>query len=927
VLEGLDFQTFEYASNLPTCKLIEDKAGGLLSLLDDQLAYSDLGPGAAKNFVGTLESQCTKHESFLRRGRFDSDSMFKVKHYAGIVAYDATHFITKNKDEMNEELVTLMMQSDVPWFSEILNVPEEPPPEAAKSEPVLRRRGGAAAGGSTGGSKKRAPSMCAQFKKQVMTLMSTLNATEPHFIRCLKPNEEKLPDSWDEKRMTEQVIFNGIPENIKIAQGGFVWRVDWGAFIGRYKMTTPRTWPEPAEGVLEADACRMICEDAEIEEGMFVVGKKSKVFIKEHVIVEKLETLRDATLGNMCLSITKNFKARVVRKGYLRLKVAAAIAWRLYKAKYAAKKYQRMRKSALQLQCLARGKTQRKLFAAIVAERNRAQREIDSSIKIQAAARARKGKKVVAELRQKRLEINSALLVQKAIRKWKSKKVLAGLKQNKKELDSSIKIQSAARARKGKKLVGELRQKRLELKSALLVQKATRKWKSKKVIAALKQGKKELNSSIKIQSAARARKSKKLVGELRQNRLELNSVLLMQRAIRKWKSKKALAGLKQNKKELDSSIKIQAAARARKGKKIVGELRQKRLEINSALLVQKAIRKWKSKKVLAGLKQDKKELNSSIKIQSAARARKSKKLVDGLRQNRLELKSALLMQRAIRKWKSKKTLGALKHQKKELESSIKIQAAARARKGKKVVAELRQKRLELSSALLVQKAIRKWKGKKVLAGLKQDKKELLSATKIQALQRGKMGRGTGGVMRQAALERKSSIKIQSVYRKESAKKDWRKYQTAVAVITLRLRMKLGRMKLARTRLEQELTFKMKSVLGVETHRLLDGVIQPEIQKVSVDIDTTKLSISWRPPFRGTKAEKAAATCLGGKRDDEHPMRLTQIKSVEASKDAQKDVPALLTITNEDGRNWLLVFEDKATCMMFRRGLQKAAGIV
>ena len=753
MLEGLDFQTFEYASNLPTCKLIEDKAGGLLSLLDDQLAYSDLGPGAAKNFVGTLESQCTKHESFLRRGRFDSDSMFKVKHYAGIVAYDATHFITKNKDEMNEELVTLMMQSDVPWFSEILNVPEEPPPEAAKSEPVLRRRGGAAAGGSTGGSKKRAPSMCAQFKKQVMTLMSTLNATEPHFIRCLKPNEEKLPDSWDEKRMTEQVIFNGIPENIKIAQGGFVWRVDWGAFIGRYKMTTPRTWPEPAEGVLEADACRMICEDAEIEEGMFVVGKKSKVFIKEHVIVEKLETLRDATLGNMCLSITKNFKARVVRKGYLRLKVAAAIAWRLYKAKYAAKKYQRMRKSALQLQCLARGKTQRKLFAAIVAERNRAQREIDSSIKIQAAARARKGKKVVAELRQKRLEINSALLVQKAIRKWKSKKVLAGLKQ------------------------------------------------------------------------------------------------------------------------------------------------------------------------------DKKELNSSIKIQSAARARKSKKLVDGLRQNRLELKSALLMQRAIRKWKSKKTLGALKHQKKELESSIKIQAAARARKGKKVVAELRQKRLELSSALLVQKAIRKWKGKKVLAGLKQDKKELLSATKIQALQRGKMGRGTGGVMRQAALERKSSIKIQSVYRKESAKKDWRKYQTAVAVITLRLRMKLGRMKLARTRLEQELTFKMKSVLGVETHRLLDGVIQPEIQKVSVDIDTTKLSISWRPPFRGTKAEKAAATCLGGKRDDEHPMRLTQIKSVEASKDAQEDVPALLTITNEDGRNWLLVFEDKATCMMFRRGLQKAAGIV
>ena len=50
--------------------------------------------------------------------------------------------------------------------------------------------------------------------------METLQETDPHFIRCLKPNETKHPDIWDEARMEEQVIFNGIPENIRIAQSG-----------------------------------------------------------------------------------------------------------------------------------------------------------------------------------------------------------------------------------------------------------------------------------------------------------------------------------------------------------------------------------------------------------------------------------------------------------------------------------------------------------------------------------------------------------------------------------------------------------------------------------------------------------------------------------------------------------------------------------
>lgn len=41
-------------------------------------------------------------------------------------------------------------------------------------------------------SKKQTPSLGAQFKAQLTALMETLNSTQPHFVRCMKPNMEKV---------------------------------------------------------------------------------------------------------------------------------------------------------------------------------------------------------------------------------------------------------------------------------------------------------------------------------------------------------------------------------------------------------------------------------------------------------------------------------------------------------------------------------------------------------------------------------------------------------------------------------------------------------------------------------------------------------------------------------------------------------------
>ena len=192
----------------------------------EQCTFKNASPS---NFVGFLRTQCSSHASFVTPKPLDPPLHFKVSHYAGIVAYDASQFIEKNRDELNDELKTLFSASSVPFFTDILLPDDDSDVKsiAGKKESVadaeangdiaeavaVRSRAGC-------GGKKRAATVGQQFKEQVNLLMETLQETDPHFIRCLKPNETKQPDIWDEARMEEQVIFNGIPENIRIAQSG-----------------------------------------------------------------------------------------------------------------------------------------------------------------------------------------------------------------------------------------------------------------------------------------------------------------------------------------------------------------------------------------------------------------------------------------------------------------------------------------------------------------------------------------------------------------------------------------------------------------------------------------------------------------------------------------------------------------------------------
>lgn len=64
--------------------------------------------------------------------------------------------------------------------------------------------------------------------------MSTLRATQPHFVRCIIPNELKQPGLIDSHLVMHQLTCNGVLEGIRICRKGFPNRMVYPDFKLRW---------------------------------------------------------------------------------------------------------------------------------------------------------------------------------------------------------------------------------------------------------------------------------------------------------------------------------------------------------------------------------------------------------------------------------------------------------------------------------------------------------------------------------------------------------------------------------------------------------------------------------------------------------------------------------------------------------------------
>lgn len=173
-------------------------------MLDDECKL----PGASdEKLASRLFKALEGHHRFSSNPAQKRDSKFCVRHYAGPVVYSTLTFVDKNKDESPKEANSLIKASTIPLLARIFECEES-------------SGGGDGGGRKNSGGKADMKTVGGQFREQLLSLMEKIYSTTPHYIRCLKPNDENVPDNFNRNRTTEQLRYGGVLEAVRVARSG-----------------------------------------------------------------------------------------------------------------------------------------------------------------------------------------------------------------------------------------------------------------------------------------------------------------------------------------------------------------------------------------------------------------------------------------------------------------------------------------------------------------------------------------------------------------------------------------------------------------------------------------------------------------------------------------------------------------------------------
>lgn len=342
--EEINWSYIEFVDNQDVLDLIEKKPGGIIALLDEACMFPK---STHETFAQKLYQTFNNHKRFSKPKLSRTD--FTIVHYAGDVTYQADLFLDKNKDYVVAEHQELLNASKCSFVASLF---PPLPEESSKSS--------------------KFSSIGTRFKQQLQSLMETLSSTEPHYIRCVKPNNILKPAIFENQNVIQQLRCGGVLEAIRISCAGYPTRRTFDEFLDRFGLLGP----EVLEGNYdEMTACEKLLEKKGLKG--FQIGK-TKVFLRAGQMAE-LDARRAEVLSNAAKVIQRQIRTYIARKEFVAL-----------------------RKAAIHLQTLWRGKLARKLYELIKREA--------AAIKIQKNVRGYHARKTYTQLR------SSAIVVQAALR-------------------------------------------------------------------------------------------------------------------------------------------------------------------------------------------------------------------------------------------------------------------------------------------------------------------------------------------------------------------------------------------------------------------------------------------------------------------------------------------------------------------------------
>lgn len=141
--------------------------------------------------------------------------------------------------------------------------------------------------------------MCSQFRNDLQKLVATLAASERHYVRCIKPNDTKIPKDWEAQKVVDQLswyvtdlkpsllslyhsnangVSNGVMETVELRKAGFANRIPFDLFLAKYSPVMDGL-PETKEGLAKF----FDIFDPEGKGSSWAIGN-TKVYFRDHVV-------------------------------------------------------------------------------------------------------------------------------------------------------------------------------------------------------------------------------------------------------------------------------------------------------------------------------------------------------------------------------------------------------------------------------------------------------------------------------------------------------------------------------------------------------------------------------------------------------------------------------------------------------------------
>ncbi|XP_031843717.1 myosin heavy chain isoform X27 [Nomia melanderi] len=306
--EGIDWEFIDFGMDLAACIELIEKPMGILSILEEESMF----PKATdKTFEEKLNNNhLGKSPNYLKPKPpkpGQQAAHFAIGHYAGNVPYNITGWLEKNKDPLNDTVVDQFKKSSNKLLVEIF---ADHPGQSGDA-------GGGGGGGGKGGRGKKGggfSTVSSSYREQLNNLMTTLRATQPHFVRCIIPNELKQPGVIDSHLVMHQLTCNGVLEGIRICRKGFPNRMVYPDFKLRYKILCANAIKEPCE---PQKATQLILDAINLEQDQYRMGL-TKVFFRAGVLGQ-MEELRDERLSKIVSWMQAYIRGYLSRKDYKKL--------------------------------------------------------------------------------------------------------------------------------------------------------------------------------------------------------------------------------------------------------------------------------------------------------------------------------------------------------------------------------------------------------------------------------------------------------------------------------------------------------------------------------------------------------------------------------------------------------------------------------